>query len=318
MQIDKNLTYQEIYANLIEKIKSYYQNPNLQMVEDAYNLAIEAHGEQLRKSGEPYMVHPVSVAYYLADLELDIESIVAGILHDVVEDTAYTKEDITEKFSEGVAEIVDGVTKLESINYRSKEEAQAENYRKMFLAISKDYRVIIVKIADRLHNMRTLDFMKREKQVKIAQETIDIYAPISHKLGISKIKCELEDLSFKYLYPEEYYKLVEEIDFEQEQRTNHINLIIDELKNHLDKVNIKYEIAGRPKHFWSIHKKMKKQEKSLDQIHDMFAVRVLVDNNADCYAVLGVVVNLKRINSTIQIRCSDCRSILVPTNHGIC
>ncbi len=289
MDSGSNLTYEQIYEKLIKKIKSYHPNPNLEMVEKAYNLAVTAHGEQLRKSGEPYMVHPVSVAYILAELELDVESITAGILHDVVEDTEYTKADITEAFSAGIAEIVDGVTKLQAINYKSKEEAQAENYRKMFLAISKDYRVIIVKIADRLHNMRTLKFMKREKQIKIAQETIDIYAPISHKLGISKIKCELEDLSFRYLHPEDYYSLAEAIKLKQDERNLHINTIIEEIKSKLDGALISYEIDGRPKHFYSIYKKMKKQNKSLDQIHDLFAVRVLVNTNADCYAVLGIV-----------------------------
>ncbi len=289
MDTDKSLTYEQIYNNLIEKIKSYHPNPNLELVRKAYDLAREAHGEQLRKSGEPYMVHPVSVAYILAELELDVESIVAGILHDVVEDTEFTKDDLATNFSVGIAEIVDGVTKLQAINYKSKEEAQAENYRKMFLAISKDYRVIIVKIADRLHNMRTLKYMIREKQIKIAQETIDIYAPISHKLGISKIKCELEDLSFRYLHPEEYYELAEAIELKQDERNEHINKIINDIKSKLDAVNISYQIDGRPKHFYSIYRKMVKQNKSLDQIHDLFAVRVLVNTNADCYAVLGIV-----------------------------
>ncbi len=289
MDIDNNLTYEQIYDNLINKIKSYHPNPNLEMVQKAYDLAREAHGDQRRKSGEPYMVHPVSVAYILAELELDVESITAGILHDVVEDTEFTKDDLANKFSVGIAEIVDGVTKLQAINYKSKEEAQAENYRKMFLAISKDYRVIIVKIADRLHNMRTLKYMPREKQIKIAQETIDIFAPISHKLGISKIKCELEDLSFRYLQPEEYYELAEAIQLKQEERNEHIKKIIDDIKSKLDSVHLEYQIDGRPKHFYSIYKKMKKQNKSLDQIHDLFAVRVLVNTNADCYAVLGIV-----------------------------
>ncbi len=284
-----NLTYEQIYEKLIEKIKSYNANADLSMVEKAYKLAVSAHGEQLRKSGEPYMVHPVSVAYILAEMELDIDSIVAGILHDVVEDTEYTKEDIQQLFTEDIAAIVDGVTKLQAIDYKSKEEAQAENYRKMFMAMADDVRVIMVKIADRLHNMRTLKYMIKEKQEKIAQETLDIYAPISHKLGISKIKCELEDLCFRYLYPDEYYKLANDIELKQDERNEHINLIINELKGHLDSEGIKYEIAGRPKHFYSIYKKMKNQDKSLDEMYDLFAVRVLVDTNGECYHVLGVV-----------------------------
>lgn len=283
------LTYEQIFDNLINKIKAYHPSPNLDMVHKAYMFAIDAHGDQRRKSGEPYMVHPVSVAYILAELELDIESIVSGILHDVVEDTQFSKEDITLMFSEGVAEIVDGVTKLEGIDYKSKEEKQAENYRKMFLAMSKDIRVIIVKIADRLHNMRTLRFMTPQKQKSIAQETMDIYAPIAHKLGISTIRYELEDLCFRYIYADEYYKLAKDIKFKQDERKDHIDLIVSELSSHFDKAGLKYQIDGRPKHFYSIYRKMQKQNKTLEQIHDLFAVRVLVDSKSDCYVVLGIV-----------------------------
>ncbi len=289
MNGENNLTYEQIFENLIDKIKSYHPSPNLEMVHKAYELAVDAHGEQKRKSGEPYMVHPVSVAYILAELELDIESIVAGILHDVIEDTEYTKEDIVVNFSQDVAEIVSGVTKLEGIDYKSKEDAQAENYRKMFLAMSKDIRVIIVKIADRLHNMRTLKYMPREKQIRIAQETIDIYAPIAHKLGISTIRYDLEDLCFRYLHPEEYYRLASDINLKQDQRKEHINTIIAEIRKELDLTGVKCEIEGRPKHFYSIYRKMQKQNKTLEQIHDLFALRVFVENNADCYLVLGVV-----------------------------
>ncbi len=286
---DTNIDYEVIFKNTIEKIKSYHPNPDLDMVYRAYDLAREAHGDQLRKSGAPYMVHPVSVAYILADLKLDIESISAGILHDVVEDTAYTVEDIRKLFSDGVADIVDGVTKLQSINYESKQKAQAESYRKMFVAMSKDGRVILVKIADRLHNMRTLRYMAPEKQKRIAQETLDIYAPITHKLGIASIKCELEDLCFRYLYEEEYFQLANDINLKQDERKAYVDNIIEEIRKLLDEKDIKYEISGRPKHFYSIYKKMVKQSKSLDQIYDLFAVRVLVESKADCYAVLGVL-----------------------------
>ncbi len=309
--IKEDEEYKIIYEKTIEKIKTYHPNPNLDMVNRAYDLAIKAHGDQRRKSGEPYMVHPVSVAYILAELKLDIETITAGILHDVVEDTAYTVDDIVTLFSQGVADIVDGVTKLESINYESKQKAQAESYRKMFMAVSKDGRVILVKIADRLHNMRTLKYMTKDKQMRIAQETLDIYAPITHKLGIASIKCELEDLCFRYLHEEDYFKLANDIDLKQDERKAYVDNIIEEIKKLLDEKDIKYEISGRPKHFYSIYKKMIKQNKSLDQIYDLFAVRVLVESKADCYAVLGVLNTSYYTNNN---RFKD--YISVPKNNG--
>ncbi len=281
--------YEKLYEELIEKMKKYHPSNDFSMVEKAYLLAREAHGEQLRKSGEPYIIHPLCVAIILAELELDIESIVAGILHDVVEDTIYSCEDITRMFSEEVTLLVDGVTKLEKIEYSSKEEMQAENYRKMFLAMAKDIRVLIIKISDRLHNMRTLKYMRPEKQREKAQETLDIYAPLAHRLGISKIKTELEDLSLRYLEPEAYYDLADKIKRKQSEREAYVAKIVNQLKEKCAENNIECEIAGRPKHFFSIYKKMLNQNKTLDQIYDLFAVRVIVNTVRDCYEVLGIV-----------------------------
>lgn len=278
-----------LYKELIEEIQKYHPSKDLSMVERAYNLARQAHGEQKRKSGEPYIIHPLCVAKILAELELDIESIVAGLLHDVVEDTTYSLEDIAQMFNSDVALLVDGVTKLAKIEYSSKEELQAENYRKMFLSMAKDIRVILIKVADRLHNMRTLKFMTREKQMEKAQETLDIYAPLADRLGISKIKTELEDLCLRYLEPEAYYDLVDKIHRKQSEREDYVNNIVSEIKRKCDESGIKCTVYGRPKHFFSIYKKMINKNKTLDQIYDLFAVRVLVDSVKDCYGVLGVV-----------------------------
>lgn len=280
---------EKLYSELMQKIKLYHPSSDFSMVEKAYLLAREAHGEQLRKSGEPYIIHPLSVAIILSELELDIESIVAGILHDVVEDTTYSCDDITKMFSADVALLVDGVTKLEKIEYSSKEEMQAENYRKMFLAMAKDIRVILIKIADRLHNMRTLKYMIPEKQKEKAQETLDIYAPLADRLGISKIKTELEDLSLRYLEPEAYYDLADKIKRKQSEREAYVQSIVYEIKQKCEEANIECEVSGRPKHFFSIYKKMLNQNKTLDQIYDLFAVRVTVDTVRDCYEVLGIV-----------------------------
>ncbi|MBR1735401.1 MAG: bifunctional (p)ppGpp synthetase/guanosine-3',5'-bis(diphosphate) 3'-pyrophosphohydrolase [Firmicutes bacterium] len=284
--------YEQLYDELIEKMKRYHPNQNFEMVEKAYNLAREAHGEQLRKSGEPYIIHPLCVAIILAELELDIESIVAGLLHDVVEDTKYTCEEISEIFNPEVALLVDGVTKLEKIKYSSKEELQADNYRKMFLAMAKDIRVILIKVADRLHNMRTLKYMTPAKQKEKAQETIDIYAPLADRLGISKIKTELEDLSLRYLESEAYYDLADKIKRKQSEREEYVQKIVDILREKCDEAHIECEIYGRPKHFFSIYKKMHNQNKTLDQIFDLFAVRVIVNTVRDCYEVLGIVHEL--------------------------
>ncbi|GMQ59016.1 bifunctional (p)ppGpp synthetase/guanosine-3',5'-bis(diphosphate) 3'-pyrophosphohydrolase [Vallitalea sediminicola] len=280
----------KIYMDLLEVIRRYHPSEDFSMIQKAYQLAKTAHERQLRKSGEPYIIHPLAVAHLLAELELDKESIMAGILHDVVEDTEYTIEYITNEFSREVALLVDGVTKLEKIPYSTdKEEIQAENYRKMFLAMSKDIRVILIKLADRLHNMRTLKYKSEEKQKKIAKETLDIYAPLAHRLGISKFKIELEDLSFRYLNPDAYYDLVDKIARKRDDRISFVDEIVVDIKGEIDKIGIKAEVDGRPKHFFSIYKKMVGQNKTIDQIYDLFAVRAVVESVKDCYGVLGVI-----------------------------
>ena len=279
-----------LYKELIDSVKKYHPSTDISMIEKAYHIADDAHKGQLRKSGEPYIIHPLCVAIILADLELDKESIVAGLLHDVVEDTVMTPEEIKEEFGEEVEVIVDGVTKLTQLSYKvDKVEEQAENLRKMFLAMAKDIRVIMVKLADRLHNMRTLKYMKPEKQKEKARETMEIYAPIAHRLGISKIKVELDDLSLKYLEPEVYYELVEKIALRKSEREQFVQRIVKDVREQMDKAGIKAEIDGRAKHFFSIYKKMVNQEKTLDQIYDLFAVRIIVDTVKDCYAALGII-----------------------------
>ncbi len=282
-----------LYKDLIRSIYKYHPSDDISMVERAYQIARDAHKDQKRKSGEPYIIHPLCVAIILADLELDKESIVAGILHDVVEDTVMTLDEITEVFGPEVALLVDGVTKLTQLSWSmDKVEIQAENLRKMFLAMAKDIRVILIKLADRLHNMRTLEFMKPEKQKEKARETMDIYAPIAHRLGISKIKVELDDLSLKYLKPEIYYDLAEKISLNKEARKAFVNKIVEEVKHHMADAEITSTVDGRVKHFFSIYKKMVKQDKTLDQIYDMFAVRIIVDSVKDCYGALGVIHEL--------------------------
>ena len=279
-----------LYKELIDSVKKYHPSTDISMIEKAYHIADEAHKGQLRKSGEPYIIHPLCVAIILADLELDKESIVAGLLHDVVEDTVMTPEEIKQEFGEEVEVIVDGVTKLTQLSYTvDKVEEQAENLRKMFLAMAKDIRVILVKLADRLHNMRTLKYMQPEKQKEKARETMEIYAPIAHRLGISKIKVELDDLSLKYLEPEVYYDLVEKIALRKSEREKFVQSIVKDVREQMDKAGIKAEIDGRAKHFFSIYKKMVNQEKTLDQIYDLFAVRIIVDTVKDCYAALGII-----------------------------
>lgn len=280
---------EELYKQLIEKIKTYHPSNDFSMVEKAYKLAVNAHEGQLRRSGEPYIIHPLKVAYILAELELDMESIVAGILHDTIEDTPYTYEDIEKLFSQEVAVLVDGVTKLGKISYSTKEEIQAENYRKMFLAMAKDIRVILIKLSDRLHNMRTLNYMTEAKQMEKAQETMDIYAPLAHRLGISKIRTELEDLCFKYLNPDEYYDLAEKIEKKKNEREEFVSEIVNDVKAKMEAAGIKGNVEGRSKHFFSIYKKMVNQNKTIDQIYDLFAVRAIVDTVGECYGVLGMV-----------------------------
>ncbi len=280
---------EQLYLELIERIKTYHPSSDFSMVEKAFQLANGAHKDQKRKSGEPYIIHPLKVAYILAELELDMESIVAGILHDVIEDTEYSYEDISKMFSEEIAALVDGVTKLGKLSYTTKEEVQAENYRKMFLAMAKDIRVILIKLADRLHNMRTLNYMKPEKQKEKAQETLDIYAPLAHRLGISKIRSEMEDLCFRYLDPDAFNDLATKIRRKEEERDQFVQDIVKELQAKMDEAGIKGKVYGRTKHFFSIYKKMVNQNKTMDQIYDLFAIRALVDNVKDCYAVLGIV-----------------------------
>ena len=279
-----------LYDMLIARIRKYHPSTDVSMIEKAYKLAVKAHGDQRRKSGEPYIIHPLWVAIILADLEMDKETIAAGMLHDVVEDTKFTEEDIRREFGDEVALLVDGVTKLGRLSYSSdKLEVQAENLRKMFLAMAKDIRVIIIKLAYRLHNMRTLQFMTPAKQKEKAKETMDIYAPIAQRLGISKIKTELDDLALKYSQPEVFYDLVNQINARKTEREEFVEQIVEEVSTHMKNANIKAEVNGRVKHFFSIYKKMVNQDKTVDQIYDLFAVRIIVESVKDCYAALGVI-----------------------------
>lgn len=277
---------------LINKIKGYAQNAEIDLVEKAYYFGKKAHEGQFRKSKEPYFTHPIAVANILASMELDIQTISAGLLHDVVEDTDYTYEDIKREFSVEIADLVDGVTKLGQIKYQSKEETQAENLRKMFLAMAKDIRVILIKLADRLHNMRTLKFMPPEKAKSKAKESLEIYGGIANRLGISKIKWELEDLALRYIDPEGYYDLVEKVAKKRSQREAYIEFIVDVINNKLKEVKVKSDVYGRPKHFYSIYSKMQNKHKNFDEILDLTAIRVIVDTVKDCYAVLGMIHTL--------------------------
>ena len=281
---------EELYRALVARVRKYHPSADISMIEKAYRIGREAHKDQVRKSGEPYIIHPLWVGIILADLEMDKETIVAGMLHDAVEDTEMTLEDITREFGEEVALLVDGVTKLGQLSYaQDKLEVQAENLRKMFLAMAKDIRVIIIKLADRLHNMRTLEFMTPAKQQEKARETMDIYAPIAQRLGISKIKTELDDLSLKYWKPDVYYNLVKELNERKTEREEFVQQIVAEVSTHMKNAHIKAKVYGRVKHFFSIYKKMVNQDKTIDQIYDLFAVRILVDTVKDCYAALGVI-----------------------------
>ena len=277
---------------ILDKIKEYAPNTDTTLVEKAYYLAKSAHEGVLRKSGEPYIIHPIAVANILVEMQLDIETISAGLLHDVIEDTDYTYDDIKEMFSKEVADLVDGVTKLGQIKYQSKEETQAENLRKMFLAMAKDIRVILIKLADRLHNMRTLKYMPEEKAKYKAKETLEIYGGIAHRLGISKIKWELEDLALRYIDPDGYYDLVDKVSMKRSQREEYISRIVNLLQEKFSEVNIDCEVYGRPKHFYSIYRKMKNKHKTFEEIFDLTAVRIIVDTIKDCYAVLGMVHTL--------------------------
>ncbi len=281
---------EKLYDMLIARIRKYHPSTDVSMIRKAYELAKSAHGDQCRKSGEPYIIHPLWVGIILAELEMDKETITAGLLHDVVEDTEYTEEDIKREFGEEVALLVDGVTKLGRLSYSSdKLELQAENLRKMFLAMAKDIRVIIIKLADRLHNMRTLQFMTPAKQQEKSRETMDIYSPIAQRLGISKIKTELDDLSLKYLKPEMFFDLVDQINARKTEREEFVQQIVDDVSGYMKEAQIPCEVNGRVKHFFSIYKKMVNQDKAVDQIYDLFAVRIIVESVKDCYAALGVI-----------------------------
>jgi GTP pyrophosphokinase len=296
-RLGEYLSPETLYQDLIQRVRRYHPSDDLSMIEKAYDLAAKAHAQQKRKSGEPYIIHPLYVAIILADLEMDQETIAAGLLHDVVEDTIYTKEDLQREFGDDVANLVDGVTKLQKIklsgDYASKteqqQEMQAENLRKMFLAMVKDIRVILIKLADRLHNMRTLQHQPPEKQKRIAQETLDIYSPIADRLGISKIKVELDDLSLKYLKPDIYNELVEKVSERKQEREKYVQEIAQEVRQKVNEAGIEAQVDGRVKHYFSIYKKMVNQNKTLDQIYDLFAVRIIVNTVKDCYAALGVI-----------------------------
>ena len=276
-------------AQFLDEILSINPKYDADLIGKAYDKGRQLHDGQLRKSGEPYFIHPINVAIILAHLGMDDATLIGGLLHDVVEDTDYTRDELVADFGEEIALLVDGVTKLGTIKFESKEEIQAENFRKMFLAMSKDIRVLIIKLADRLHNMRTIEYMKPEKIEEKCRETLEIYAPLASRLGISTVKFELEDIALKYLHPEEFKELKEKVNQRMAQREETIRTVIDEIRESLDDMGLKYDIYGRAKHYYSIYKKMKYQNKQLDEIFDLIAVRVIVNTIKECYAVLGIV-----------------------------
>jgi len=277
---------------LLEKASSYMKDQDVKRIRDAYDYAAEAHRGQTRKSGEPYILHPVAVAEILAGMQMDVATIEAALLHDVVEDTKVTLEDLEAKFGKTLAGLVDGLTKLERIQFRSKEEQQNENYRKMFVAMANDIRVILIKLADRLHNMRTLKFQSEENQRRIAHETLEIYCPIAHRLGISTIKWEMEDIALRFLNPQQYYRIAHLMKMKRAEREQYINDLIAKIQEKLTEMGIQGDLSGRPKHIYSVYKKMTTKNKQFDEIYDLLAIRVLVDNVKDCYATLGIIHTL--------------------------